>query len=73
MEEKLYSCKERLSFLVDFTSFTPREINLNSQVFKWHERMDKVFEDHDRIVEEKQNQYQDGLRVRSQIVHIGFT
>ncbi|CAK8675251.1 unnamed protein product [Clavelina lepadiformis] len=64
MEQKLYSCKERLSFLVDFTSFAPREMRLNSEVFKWHERMDRVFEDHEKIVNEKQNQYQDGLKLR---------
>lgn len=63
MEKKLYECKERLSFLVDFTSFTPREIRLNGEVFKWHDRMDRVFEDHERIVNEKQNQYQEGLKV----------
>ncbi|XP_078488802.1 dynein axonemal heavy chain 7 isoform X2 [Ciona intestinalis] len=64
MEDHLVKCKERLGFLVDFTSFTPREIRTNSEVFKWHARMDRVFIDHERIVDEKTNQYQDGLKLR---------
>ena len=73
MEQKLYACKERLGFLVDFTSFTHHEINLNSEVFKWHDRMDRVFEDHERIVSEKQNQYQEGLKVTCRLkIYMGL-
>lgn len=63
LEKKLVVCKDRLAFLVDFTSFTPREIRTNSEVFKWHARMPRVFEDHEMIVNDKMNQYQDGLKV----------
>lgn len=63
--KRLIVCKDRLSFLVDFTSFTPREMRKNSEVFKWSERMPRVFEDHERIVDNKKNQYQDGLKVPS--------
>ena len=71
MEKKLVTCKERLGFLVDFTSFTPREIRMNSEVFKWYNRMDRVFEDHERIVSDKTNQYQEGLKVRSGCLNFG--
>ncbi|XP_039266483.2 dynein axonemal heavy chain 7-like isoform X2 [Styela clava] len=64
LEKKLVVCKDRLAFLVDFTSFTPREIRTNSEVFKWHARMPRVFEDHERIIDDKLNQYQDGLKLR---------
>lgn len=63
MEKQLVTCKDRLAFLVDFTSFTPREMRMNSEIFKWNARMDRVFEDHERIVDVKTGQYQDGLKV----------
>ena len=63
LEKGLYLCKERLSYLVEFTSFTPREIRLNSEVFKWYDRIGAVFEDHEKIVIEKRQQYQEGLKV----------
>lgn len=63
IEKRLIVCKDRLKFLVDFTSFTPREIRTNSEVFKWSARMPRVFEDHERIIDDKMNQYQDGLKV----------
>ena len=63
MEKQLVTCKDRLAFLVDFTSFTPREMRMNSEIFKWNARMDRVFEDHERIVDVKAGQYQDGLKV----------
>jgi dynein heavy chain len=64
MEKQLVTCKDRLAFLVDFTSFTPREMRMNSEIFKWNARMDRVFEDHERIIDVKQGQYQDGLKLR---------
>jgi len=65
MDKILNDCKDRLSFLVDYTSFTPREMRLNAEVFKWNERIDEVFEDHDRIINEKKVQYQEGLKVEA--------
>ena len=70
MEKELVTCKDRLAFLVDFTSFTPREMRMNSEIFKWNARMDRVFEDHERIIDVKQGQYQDGLRVSNSRVKL---
>ena len=63
LDQGLIDCKERLSFLVEYTSFTPREVRLNAEVFKWNERIDQVFDDHDKIITEKKAQYQEGLKV----------
>ena len=64
LDQTLHNCKERLNFLVEYTSFTPREVRLNAEVFKWIERIDHVFEDHEKIMSEKKEQYQEGLKVR---------
>ena len=45
-------------------------MRLNSEVFKWYERIDLVFEDHDKIITEKKAQYQEGLKVCAGVIGI---
>lgn len=65
LEKQLVESRDRLSFLVDYASFSPAEMRLNSSSFQWHERMPEIFAEHKQIVEEKTGQYQDGLKVGS--------
>lgn len=63
LEKQLVESRDRLSFLVDYASFSPAEMRLNSSSFQWHERMPEIFMEHRQIVDEKTSQYQDGLKV----------
>lgn len=64
LETKLLESKTRLCFLVDYVTFSPLDIRLNRQPFQWHSRMPSIFEEHQKIVREKTEQYQEGLKVR---------
>lgn len=64
LEKDLVLSRDRLSFLVDYASFSPAEIRLNSSTFQWHDRMPEIFAEHKSIVDDKTSQYQDGLTVR---------
>ena len=63
LEKKLNQAKNRLAFLVDFASFSPAEMRLNSNTFMWHGRMPAIFEEHKLIIGEKKSQYEDALKV----------
>ena len=63
LEKQLVQSKDRLAFLVDYASFSPAEMRLNSSTFQWHERMPEIFNEHRQIVDEKTSQYQEGLKV----------
>ena len=63
LEKQLILSKDRLAFLVDYASFSPAEMRLNSSTFQWHERMPEIFNEHRQIVDEKTSQYQEGLKV----------
>ncbi|PIK59398.1 putative dynein heavy chain 7, axonemal isoform X1 [Apostichopus japonicus] len=64
LEKQLVESRDRLTFLVDYASFSPAEMRLNSSSFQWHERMPEIFSEHRQILEEKTSQYQDGLKLR---------
>ena len=64
LEKKLVSAKNRLAFLVDYASFSPAEMRLNSNTFMWHGRMPAIFEEHRLIISEKRTQYEEALKVR---------
>eukprot|EP00058_Branchiostoma_floridae_P012957 XP_002598445.1 hypothetical protein BRAFLDRAFT_83261 [Branchiostoma floridae] len=64
MDKRLEEAKNRLVFLVDCTQFSPGEMRLNNNTFQWHTRMPEVFEEHKRIVGDKREQYEEGLKLR---------
>ncbi|XP_069471802.1 dynein axonemal heavy chain 7 isoform X2 [Ambystoma mexicanum] len=66
LENKLIDAKNRLAFLVDYAVFSPSDIRLNNNTFQWHGRMEDIFEEHRKIIKEKTEQYQDGLKLRSE-------
>ena len=44
---------------------TPQDIRLNNSTFQWYERIPEVFLEHKVIVQEKQKQYEEALKVSS--------
>lgn len=64
LQEKLNAAKNRLLFLVDYASFTPPEMRLNSSTFTWHGRMPTIFEEHRVIEKEKKQQYEEALKLK---------
>ncbi|XP_073489206.1 dynein axonemal heavy chain 7 isoform X1 [Aquarana catesbeiana] len=61
---KLVESKNRLTFLVDYVTQSPADIRLNNDTFQWHDRMGAIFEEHRKIMHEKSQEYQDGLKLR---------
>lgn len=60
---RLVDSKNCLSFLIECATFSPADIRLNNNVFQWYGRMEEIFDEHRRIIAEKTEQYQDGLKV----------
>jgi len=61
---RLDQSKDRLLLLIDPAQFTPREMRVNGEVFKWSDRMGQVFQEHASIVQDKTAQFQEGLTLR---------
>lgn len=70
LEIKLQESNNRLCFLVDYVTFSPTDIQLNSKTFQCHARMPSIFDQHRQIIKEKTGQFQDGLKVL-EIPHAG--
>lgn len=63
LEQRLVDSKNCLAFLIECTNFSPADIRLNNNVFQWYGRMDEIFDEHRKIIKEKTEQYQEGLKV----------
>ncbi|EPQ01952.1 Dynein heavy chain 7, axonemal [Myotis brandtii] len=63
---RLVDSKNCLAFLIECATFSPADIRLNNNVFQWYGRMEEIFDEHRRIIAEKTEQYQDGLKLRCQ-------
>uniref|UniRef100_A0A8V0Y274 Dynein axonemal heavy chain 7 n=1 Tax=Gallus gallus TaxID=9031 RepID=A0A8V0Y274_CHICK len=64
LEQKLVDALNYIAFLIECVSFSPADIRLNKNVFQWYARMPDIFEEHRKIIEEKTEQFQDGLKIR---------
>lgn len=63
LEQKLVDAKNCLAFLIECTNLSPADIRLNNSVFQWYARMADIFEEHRKIIKEKIEQFQAGLKV----------
>ena len=70
LEKKLVMAKNRLAFLVDYTTMSPADMRLNSTTFTWHGRMPAIFEEHKLIIQEKRAQYEEALKVCSHFMFV---
>ncbi|XP_009641827.1 dynein heavy chain 7, axonemal [Egretta garzetta] len=64
LEKKLMDAVNCVAFLIECVNFSPADIRLNSNVFQWYARMPDIFEEHRKIIKEKTDQFQDGLKIR---------
>uniref|UniRef100_A0A8C6DAK2 Dynein axonemal heavy chain 7 n=1 Tax=Moschus moschiferus TaxID=68415 RepID=A0A8C6DAK2_MOSMO len=62
--QRLVDSKNCLTFLIECTNFSPADIRLNNNVFQWYGRMEEIFDEHRKIIKEKTEQYQEGLKLR---------
>lgn len=63
MEDRLIDAKNCLAFLIECANFTPADIRLNNSVYLWYARMGEIFDEHRKIIKEKTEQFQEGLKV----------
>lgn len=63
LAQRLVDSKNCLAFLIEYANFSPADIRLNNNVFQWYGRMDEIFDEHRKIIKEKTEQYQEGLKV----------
>ncbi len=63
LEQRLEDSNAQLCFLMDFVTLTPQNMELNAQTVQWLKRMPSIFEEHQQIITEKTEQYQNGLKV----------
>ncbi|XP_049773091.1 dynein axonemal heavy chain 7 [Schistocerca cancellata] len=64
MEERIREVCRYLLFLVDYTTFTPLEMEQNAITFEWFRRMPSVFDEHRAIVEQKTLEFQEALKTK---------
>ncbi|CAG4997774.1 unnamed protein product [Parnassius apollo] len=64
MEYKLRNVMGYITFLGDYTTFTPLEMKANNQTFHWYARMPGVVDECKSICDQKKTEYQELLKVR---------
>lgn len=63
LAQRLVDSKNCLAFLIECVNFSPADIRLNNSVFQWYARMGEIFDEHRKIIKDKTEQYQEGLKV----------
>ncbi len=63
LEEKVLETKQRVLFLINHTNLTKSEIHLNTETFNWYNRMPKIFEENEEIMQQSRKEAEDGLKV----------
>lgn len=63
LEKRLTESHEQLCFLMDFVTLSPLDLEFNTETIQWFRRMPSIFMEHQRIITEKTEQYQNGLQV----------
>ncbi|KAM9284699.1 LOW QUALITY PROTEIN: dynein axonemal heavy chain 7 [Cariama cristata] len=63
LELKVVNAVNCLDFLMELVNFSPAVIQWNSNVFQWYARVPGIFEEHRKIIKEKTDQFQDGLKI----------
>lgn len=63
LARRLVDSKNCLAFLIECVNFSPADIRLNNSVFQWYARMGEIFDEHRKIIKDKMEQYQEGLKV----------
>lgn len=72
LEQRLADSNKQLCFLIDFVSLSPTDMELNKQTIRWLQRMPSIFNEHQKIVTDKTEQYQRSLKVSSSTFSINL-
>uniref|UniRef100_A0AAQ5XW12 EF-hand domain-containing protein n=1 Tax=Amphiprion ocellaris TaxID=80972 RepID=A0AAQ5XW12_AMPOC len=63
LEQRLADSNKQLCYLIDFVTLSPADMKLNAETVHWFKRMPSIFREHQKIVTEKTEQYQSGLKL----------
>lgn len=63
LEQRLADSNKQLCDLMDFVTLSPDDLELNARTVHWFQRMPAVFEEHQQIIDEKTELYQNALKV----------
>lgn len=63
MQQRLADSITQWCFLAEFVTFSPLDMERNTETIQWFNRMPSIFKEHCQIVTEKMEQYQSELKV----------
>lgn len=63
-------CTIRLEFLAEYTSIALSDMRLNSETFRWLERMPPILEEHREITGRSRREAEEALKVCNYIIII---
>uniref|UniRef100_UPI0037E73D97 dynein axonemal heavy chain 7 n=1 Tax=Semicossyphus pulcher TaxID=241346 RepID=UPI0037E73D97 len=63
LKKRLADSNTQLCFLMDFVTLSPLDMQRNAQTIQWLKRMPSIFREHRKIITEKTEQYQSGLKL----------
>ncbi|XP_060945031.1 dynein axonemal heavy chain 7 [Limanda limanda] len=63
LEQRLADSTTQFCFLVDFVTLSPSHMKRNTQTIQWLKRMPSIFKEHQKIIAEKTEQFQGGLKL----------
>ncbi|CAJ1078792.1 dynein heavy chain 7%2C axonemal [Xyrichtys novacula] len=63
LKQRLADSNSQLCFLIDFVTLSPLNMQLNSETNQWLKRMPSVFAENQKIITEKTEDYQSGLKL----------
>ncbi|XP_076308480.1 dynein axonemal heavy chain 7-like [Tachypleus tridentatus] len=63
LKDALMECCHKISYIVEYLPLSPLEIQQNSEAFQWQAGMDEVFINHHAIIQEKDVEFQEALKV----------
>ncbi|XP_022247843.1 dynein heavy chain 7, axonemal-like [Limulus polyphemus] len=63
LKDALMESCHQISYIVEYLPLSPLEIQQNSEAFQWQAGMDEVFINHHAIIQEKEVEFQEALKV----------
>ncbi|XP_074551174.1 dynein axonemal heavy chain 7 [Halichoeres trimaculatus] len=63
LEQRIVDSNSQLIFLMNFVDLSSLEMKLNSETIQWFERMPSIFTANQKIITEKTEEYQSGLKL----------
>ncbi|KAM6934818.1 dynein axonemal heavy chain 7 [Xenentodon cancila] len=64
LEKRLADSNNQMCILMEFVTLSSKNMELNTQTNQWCKRMPSIFEEHQKILLEKEKQYKASLKIR---------